>query len=212
MRIIQSIRARDRSLFAVIALCCVLGSVGLAGAGGVTRTASATVPPPEPPQGTPGPEPMPLRGALASPGPDGTGRNGLAVGIASPSGRDRAAARMLSLTGPTTQWRISEVPTDDHYLRTVYLVNTRSGRCLDESADALPHDGTVVYQYACSGAVNQRWSISFIDRGGATYMALVNHRDGRCLDIAGRDPRAGASLQVWHCSYAWNQIWSFMES
>jgi hypothetical protein len=62
--------------------------------------------------------------------------------------------------------------------------------------------GTPVTQQSCSGSTQQRWSI----QGVANGFAYKNYATGRCLDIVGKSSSVGALLQVWSCSYAWNQV------
>jgi hypothetical protein len=74
-----------------------------------------------------------------------------------------------------------------------------SGKCLDESAQ---RNGAAVYIYTCHGGANQDWSY---DVNSVGNIRLRNRADGRCLDIKDYNKNAGAALQVWDCSWAWNQ-------
>jgi len=76
------------------------------------------------------------------------------------------------------------------------LVSAASGRCLDipQSNTA---NGTQPIIWDCSGASNQRWTVS-----GQTIQAL-----GKCLD-APLNATAGTKAQIWDCNGGTNQNWS----
>jgi len=86
------------------------------------------------------------------------------------------------------------------------IVNRNSNLCLDKSMDNGNVNGALVYQYGCSGAVNQQW---YIDNGGAGgWQRLRSRADGRCLDIRDLVNANDATVQVWGCnSTGWNQAW-----
>jgi lysophospholipase L1-like esterase len=76
------------------------------------------------------------------------------------------------------------------------LVGAASGRCLDVPASNTTN-GTQPIIWDCSGAANQRWTLS-----GQTLQSL-----GKCLD-APTNATAGTKLQIWDCSGAANQRWN----
>jgi lysophospholipase L1-like esterase len=76
------------------------------------------------------------------------------------------------------------------------LVGVASGRCLDVPASNTAN-GTQPIIWDCSGAANQRWTIS-----GQTLRAL-----GKCLD-APTNATSGTKVQIWDCSGATNQSWN----
>ena len=84
------------------------------------------------------------------------------------------------------------------------LRNMVSGQCL--TAAGPPKNGTPVNQQRCigsSGSTYQQWK----DQDVSGRVAFKNVATGGCLDIIGKNPKAGARLQIWGCSYAWNQTW-----
>jgi Ricin-type beta-trefoil lectin domain-like len=83
------------------------------------------------------------------------------------------------------------------------LRNPVSGRCLDKSLDKPDADGNAVYLYDCNYTTNQLWRI----RNDGDSYELVNQSDGRCLDISNYGWEDGATIQVWTCTFAWNQRW-----
>jgi hypothetical protein len=83
------------------------------------------------------------------------------------------------------------------------IVNVLSGLCLDKSMDNGNVNGAAVYQYTCSGAINQKWY-------SPNNWQLISLADYRCLDIKNYGNFNGASMQVWDCfdvlyGSDWNQ-------
>lgn len=76
------------------------------------------------------------------------------------------------------------------------FVSAASGRCLDVPASNTTN-GTQPVIWDCSGAANQRWTIS-----GQTLQSL-----GKCLD-APLNATAGARAQIWDCNGGANQRWT----
>lgn len=77
------------------------------------------------------------------------------------------------------------------------LVSAASGRCLDDPRSATAN-GTQPVIWDCSGAANQRWTVS-----GATLQIF-----GKCLD-APRSAVAGDRVVLWDCNGGNNQQWTF---
>ncbi|HVQ90808.1 MAG TPA: RICIN domain-containing protein [Mycobacteriales bacterium] len=80
------------------------------------------------------------------------------------------------------------------------LVSAASGRCLDVPGSSTVN-GTQPIIWACSGAANQRWTIT-----GQTVQSLA-----KCLD-APTNATAGTKVQLWDCSGAANQRWNLNAS
>ncbi len=97
----------------------------------------------------------------------------------------------------------------------VDLRDCNSGKCLDESRDHQPADGTVVYLYTClfdshrNLPDNQLWYMETVFIDSRPFFQLRNAYDHRCLDIKDYQYVNGADLQVWSCTGAWNQAWLF---
>ena len=77
------------------------------------------------------------------------------------------------------------------------LVSTASGRCLDVP-NGNTANGTQPIIWDCSGAANQRWTVS-----GQSLQAV-----GKCLDSP-TNAAAGAKAQLWDCHGGANQQWNF---
>jgi alpha-galactosidase len=98
----------------------------------------------------------------------------------------------------TAVYRVSGGTTGEPQAPTANtLVSTSSGRCLDVP-DSNTANGTQPIIWDCSGAANQRWTVS-----GQTLQAL-----GKCLD-APVGATAGAKVTVWDCNGGTNQQWTF---
>jgi lysophospholipase L1-like esterase len=76
------------------------------------------------------------------------------------------------------------------------LVGVASGRCLDVPNSSTAN-GTQPIIWDCSGAANQRWTLS-----GQTLQSL-----GKCLDSP-TNATAGAKAQLWDCHGGANQRWN----
>ena len=77
------------------------------------------------------------------------------------------------------------------------LAGAGSGRCLDVPGSNTAN-GTQPIIWDCSGAANQRWTVS-----GQSLQTL-----GKCLD-APTGATAGTKVQLWDCSGGTNQQWTF---
>ncbi|AQZ61926.1 hypothetical protein BKM31_10980 [[Actinomadura] parvosata subsp. kistnae] len=84
-------------------------------------------------------------------------------------------------------------------------VNLGSRRCLDVSEGAVAN-GTRIQQWACSGALAQRWRA---ERRAAGVFSFVNPKSGKCLDVPNGnisvDP--GDKVHLWTCNGTGAQDW-----
>jgi hypothetical protein len=92
----------------------------------------------------------------------------------------------------------SEIPTG-----WVEIINWNSGKCLDVPGSSL-NLATGIIQYACSGAMNQKWQFVSVSGG----YKIVNQNSGQGLDINGESPNAGALLIQWPYEGAQNEIFT----
>jgi GH25 family lysozyme M1 (1,4-beta-N-acetylmuramidase) len=76
------------------------------------------------------------------------------------------------------------------------LVNTESGRCLDDTGWRTAN-GTLVQTWACSGGADQHW----IPAAAAAMSGIP----GKCLDDPGFSTTNGTRLDIWACSGGGNQ-------
>ena len=119
---------------------------------------------------------------------------------------DRSKVQLWTLTsGRRQNVRAIRYSTLANGNPVVYFQETTSGKCLDESRDKPPANGTVVYLYTCTRASNQLWELRE-EALGFTY-EVVSRYDGRCLDAKDKSYANGTQIQVWSCGGAWNQYW-----
>jgi GH25 family lysozyme M1 (1,4-beta-N-acetylmuramidase) len=76
------------------------------------------------------------------------------------------------------------------------LVNTASGRCLDDTGWGTAN-GTLVQMWACTGGADQHW----IPAAAAAMSGIP----GKCLDDPGFSTANGTRLDIWACSGGGNQ-------
>ncbi|MGI5484652.1 RICIN domain-containing protein [Streptomyces lavendofoliae] len=102
--------------------------------------------------------------------------------------------------------RIDMVPTG---AGTFELRFGHSGKCLDVEA-AGTKTGTVVQQWWCVGAQNQRWRLVMVDIADELYELRPAHTAvdaGRCLDIESSSKADGAVARLWACNGTPAQQW-----
>ncbi|GII61203.1 hypothetical protein Skr01_12880 [Sphaerisporangium krabiense] len=83
-----------------------------------------------------------------------------------------------------------------------------SWKCLDVAGFGTA-DGTDVFQWSCTGAANQRWSL--VDSGDGRTVYIRSQHSGKCLDVAGASTANGADVFQWTCLGTANQKW-FLQS
>ena len=79
------------------------------------------------------------------------------------------------------------------------IVNTASGRCLDD-ADSSTTAGNPVIVYDCHGGANQQWAAP-----GGNELTV----GGMCLDATGGGTSPGTKAEIWDCHGGTNQQWTF---
>ncbi len=85
------------------------------------------------------------------------------------------------------------------YTRSLAIVGNSPTGCLDDGTGL---NGSRVVLTACTGSASQQWT----DVSGK----IVNVASGKCLDAdLGTIGEQGTIVQVWTCSGALNQIWTF---
>jgi len=77
------------------------------------------------------------------------------------------------------------------------IVSKASGRCLDDPASSTTN-GTQLDIWDCTGAVNQRWTVS-----GKQLQVL-----GKCLDAFNNQTTPGTKVEIWDCNGGGNQQWN----
>ncbi|MEW1839191.1 RICIN domain-containing protein [Nonomuraea angiospora] len=88
--------------------------------------------------------------------------------------------------------------------------NALSGKCMDVVGPNQAN-GTTVHQWEC-GYPSQTWQLydsGFTSWNGKEVYFWMNTYTGKCLDVRGADPNAGARLQIWDCGTGvakWNQL------
>jgi hypothetical protein len=82
------------------------------------------------------------------------------------------------------------------------IVAKASEKCLDV-INASTADVANVQQFTCSGAANQRWTIT----PRATPLSLIAKHSQRCIDVAGGSTATNANIQQYDCFGASNQRW-----
>ena len=83
--------------------------------------------------------------------------------------------------------------------QNVEVVGTGSGRCLDVP-NASQTNGTQLQLYDCSGAANQRWTV--------TSGRQLTVYGGKCLDANGQGTSNGTAVIIWDCNGQSNQQWN----
>ncbi|MFI6412490.1 RICIN domain-containing protein [Streptomyces sp. NPDC050585] len=84
-----------------------------------------------------------------------------------------------------------------------------SGKCLDVEA-AGTKSGTVVQQWWCVGAQNQRWRLVMVDIANELYELRPAHTPAamnRCLDVESSSKADGAAARLWACNGSAAQQW-----
>ncbi|MGP4001189.1 RICIN domain-containing protein [Streptomyces sp. 8N706] len=102
------------------------------------------------------------------------------------------------------RWYLNDRGTSEGYPVVTIENANASGKCLDESRDRPPANGTAVYIYGCAETSNQKWRL--VDRSDG-YFWIENLYDRRCLDVANYSWTNGATIQVWSRLNGWNQGW-----
>ncbi len=88
---------------------------------------------------------------------------------------------------------------------TYQIRHPASGKCLN-SAGATPVNGAAIILYTCSGASNEKWWMN--EQPGSLGIQFRNLRDGRCIDIPGKNTASGVAVKSWNCAATevdWNQ-------
>jgi non-reducing end alpha-L-arabinofuranosidase len=80
----------------------------------------------------------------------------------------------------------------------VELVGGQSGRCLDDP-NSTTTNGTQMQIWDCSGASNQRWTVT-----GSKQLQVL----GKCLDASGQGTSNGTPVIIWDCNGQANQQWN----
>jgi len=90
--------------------------------------------------------------------------------------------------------------TTSVYANTGALINSNSGKCMDDPGSS---NGVKMIQWDCYGGSNQDWYQGTSYSDGS--VDLRNNTYNKCLDVPNWSTSNGTQLQIWSCTGGSNQ-------
>jgi hypothetical protein len=94
--------------------------------------------------------------------------------------------------------------TEPHGTNLIIKSTVDANFCVESASTGGP-EGRTVYMSQCAVRDSQHWTFTW-DAGNNS---VIVSGEGLCLDIRGRKPGDGISVQIWKCHYGDNQRFTF---